>query len=77
MIPLLITRDDGLVDSDQAAELANVKPGVIRIWVHRKKLPVALREDGRNLFDPAAVAEAEFATHRKAGRRTDRIRQTA
>jgi predicted site-specific integrase-resolvase len=74
VILLLITRYDGLIDSDQAAALARVEPGVIRIWVHRNKLRVAKHENGRNLFEPEDVAAAEFATHRKAGRRADRTR---
>lgn len=74
---LLITRYDGLIDSDQAAELARVKPGVIRIWVHRKKLPIAKQDNGRNLFNPEDVAAAEYNTHRKAGRRTGRTQAAA
>lgn len=74
---MLVTRYDGLIDSDQAAELAGVTPGAIRIWVHRKKLRVEKVDNGRNLFKVEDVAAVEHATHKKAGRRVNRTRAVA
>lgn len=66
---LRITRADGLITTDQAAALAKVKPGTIRQWVARGKLPKAgLDEQGRSLFEPRAVALAEVATRERARR---------
>jgi predicted site-specific integrase-resolvase len=64
-----ITRDDGLVDAEQAAQLCGVKPGTIRQWVHRGLLKKAgLDERGRSLFDPVALQKAEYATRERARR---------
>jgi hypothetical protein len=75
-----ITRGDGLIDRDQAAELCGVTPDAVTAWTARgyivtiggeKRrcwLPVALREGRRPLYDPVEVQKAEYAT-RKRGRR--------
>lgn len=84
-----ITRGDGLIFVDQAAELCGVEAVTVRNWINRgyvvitvtdgKKtkrrhyLPVAKRENGLILLDPVEVAKAEHAT-RKAARR-DTIRE--
>ena len=71
-----ITRWDGLIDVEQAAELCGVKPVTIRAWTQRgygpkdarRKLPVAKRE-GRAIFlDPVEVAKADHATSGPARR---------
>ncbi len=75
-----ITRGDGLWTTAQAAEHAKVQPNTIRQWVRRGHLePAGLDEGGRPLFDPIAVAKAEFATHKHARRdvgRLERLRRT-
>ena len=75
-----ITRGDGLIDRDQAAELSGVTPAAVTMWATRgymvtiagervrRFLPVALREGRKPLYDPVEVQKAEFAT-RKRGRR--------
>lgn len=76
-----ITRADGLIDRDQAAELCGVTPDAVTIWStrgyivtlpggskERRYLPVAKREGRSPLYDPVEVAKAEKAT-RKRGRR--------
>jgi hypothetical protein len=75
-----ITRDDGLIDRETAAELCGVTPDAVTIWAtrgymvviggqrQRRYLPVALREGRTPLYDPVEVAKAEHAT-RKRGRR--------
>lgn len=75
-----ITRWDGLIDRDQAAELCGVTPDAVTVWATRgyvvtiagervrRILPVAKREGRRPLYDPVEVQKAEFAT-RKRGRR--------
>jgi hypothetical protein len=79
-----ITRGDGLIDRDQAAELAGVGPNAVTLWAtrgyvvtivaggekisRRHWLPVALREGRKPLYDPVEVQKAEYAT-RKRGRR--------
>ena len=75
---MLITRGDGLIDRDQAAELAGVTPDAVTLWAtrgyktrdgkQRRFLPVALREGRKPLYDPIEVAKAEYHT-RKRGRR--------
>lgn len=81
---MLITRGDGLIDRDQAAELSGVTPDAVTIWAtrgymvtvirggekvrERRFLPVAKREGRKPLYDPVEVQKAEFAT-RKRGRR--------
>lgn len=73
-----ITRGDGLIDRDQAAELSGVTPDAVTIWATRGYwtrdrsahfvLPVAKREGRRPLYDPVEVQKAEWHT-RKRGRR--------
>ena len=75
-----ITRGDGLIDRDQAAELSGVTPDAVTIWSTRgyivtvrgekirQYLPVAKREGRKPLYDPVEVQKAEFATRRR-GRR--------
>ncbi len=81
---LRITRGDGLIDRDQAAELSGVTPDAVTIWATRgyvatcivdgervkmrQFLPVAKREGRKPLYDPVEVQKAEFHT-RKRGRR--------
>lgn len=77
---MLITRDDGLIDRDQAAALARVTPDAVTMWATRGyiaviggekvrvHLPVAMREGRKPLYDPVEVQKAEYAT-RKRGRR--------
>jgi hypothetical protein len=78
---MLVTRADGLIDRDQAAELCGVTPDAVTIWAtrgyvvtlpgrkkERRFLPVAKREGRTPLYDPVEVAKAERAT-RKRGRR--------
>lgn len=76
-----ITRFDGLIDVEQAAELCGVKPVTIRAWTQRgygpkdgrRRLPVAKRENGRVLLDPVEVAKADHATKGPARREVIRI----
>ena len=71
-----ITRWDGLIDVEQAAELCGVKPVTIRAWISRgygpktarRMLPVAKREGRFIYLDVVEVAKADHAT-RKAARR--------
>ena len=73
-----ITRDDGLIDRDQAAALSGVTPDAVTIWATRGYwtrdksahfvLPVAKREGRKPLYDPVEVQKAEYHT-RKRGRR--------
>jgi hypothetical protein len=71
-----ITRGDGLITREQAAELCGVTPGTISQWIGRgygpkdshRRLPVAKRENGRILLDPVEVAKADHATARRARR---------
>jgi hypothetical protein len=72
-----VTRADGLIDIEQAAALARVRPKTIRSWVQRGHLAVAGlgerhspngRTYQRALFRPADVARAEAQT-RQAARR--------
>ena len=73
-----ITRWDGLIDVEQAAELCGVKPVTIRAWISRGygpkntrgKVPVAKREGRRILLDPVEVAKADHATKGPARRVT-------
>jgi hypothetical protein len=72
-----ITRGDGLIDRDQAAELCGVTPDAITIWATRgywvtikgekqhRKLPVAKREGRKPLYNPIEVQKAEHATRRR------------
>ena len=78
-----ITRWDGLIDVEQAAELCGVKPVTIRAWTQRgygpkaarRKLPVAKREGRVILLDPVEVAKADHAT--KVAARREVIRMAA
>ena len=71
-----ITRADGLIDRETAAELCGVTPGTISQWIsrgygpkhQRRRLPVAKRENGRVLLDPVEVAKADHATSARARR---------
>lgn len=79
-----ITRGDGLIDRDQAAELCGVTPDAVTIWSTRgyiatvikggakvkvrQYLLVAKREGRKPLYDPVEVQKAEWHT-RKRGRR--------
>jgi hypothetical protein len=75
-VTVRITRWDGLIDVEQAAELCGVKPVTIRAWTQRgygpktarRKLPVAKRENGLILLDPIEVAKADHATKERARR---------
>jgi hypothetical protein len=76
-----LTREDGLIDRETAAELCGVTPDAVTIWAtrgyvitvngkkERKFLPVAKREGRTPLYDLIEVAKAERAT-RKRGRRS-------
>ena len=79
-----ITRGDGLIDRDQAAELCGVTPDAVTVWATRgymatvvtdgerrrvrQFLPVAKREGRKPFYDPVEVQKAEWHT-RKRGRR--------
>jgi hypothetical protein len=66
---VLITRADGLVDTAQAAELCHVGESTIRAWVCRGFLAKAGKDErGRSLFDPVALAKAEYRTRKRARR---------
>src|SRR5579875_376345 len=83
-----ITRWDGLIDRDQAAELCGVTPDAVTLWAtrgymvtitrdgqptrERRYLPVAKREGRRPLYDPVEVQKAEHATRRRGRRETFR-----
>ena len=79
---MLITRGDGLVDRDQAAELAGVSPDAVTLWAtrgyktrdgkQRMFLPVALREGRKPLYNVVEVAKADHATKGPARRVTIR-----
>lgn len=73
-----ITRGDGLIDRDQAAELCGVSPDAVTAWTvrgyktrdgkQRLWLPVEKREGRKPFYDPIEVQKAEWHT-RKRGRR--------
>lgn len=65
--PLAI-RSDGLVTTEQAAELCGVRPVTVRQWTARGILPVARREKRRLLLNLADVARAELLTRESARR---------
>lgn len=79
-VTLRITRDDGLIDRDQAAQLCGVTPDAVTIWAtrgylsrdgkDRYRLPVAKREGRRPLYEVVEVAKADYHTRRRAGRET-------
>jgi hypothetical protein len=76
--PVRITRGDGLITRDMAAELCGVHPDTVSQWISRgylmrdsktrRRLPVAKREGGRVLLDPVEVAKAEHHTAKRARR---------
>ncbi len=78
-----ITRGDGLIDRDQAAELSGVSPDAITIWSTRGywlrdksahcKLPVVKREGRKPLYDPIEVQKAEWHTRRRGRRDTPQV----
>jgi len=84
---MLITRGDGLVDRDQAAELAGVGPNAVTLWAtrgyktrdgkQRMFLPVALREGRKPLYDPVEIQKAEWHTRVRGRRATPRDLQRA
>lgn len=71
-----ITRWDGLITRDMAAQLCGVDPDTISQWISRgygpknarQKLPVAKREGRSILLDPIEVAKADHATKGPARR---------
>lgn len=79
---MLITRGDGLVDRDQAAELAGVGPNAVTLWATRGYksrdgktrywLPVAKREGRTPLYDVVDVQKAEWHTRVRGRRATPR-----
>jgi DNA-binding transcriptional MerR regulator len=70
---MLITRGDGLVNTEQAAQIARRKPATIRSWRHRGWLTRrGLDENGRPLYHPDDVAAAEKRV-RENGLRTSGI----
>ena len=79
-VALRITRWDGLITTEQAAELCGVRPVTVRAWTQRgygpkddrRKLPVAKRENGQMLLDPVEVAKADHATKGPARREVRR-----
>lgn len=81
-VRLRITRGDGLIDRDQAAELCGVTPDAVTIWATRGYwlrdrsahcvLPVAKREGRKPLYDPVEVQKAEWHTRRRGKREVRR-----
>ena len=81
---MLITRGDGLIDRDQAAELSGVTPDAVTVWAtrgymitvngrrERRWLPVVKREGRKPLYDPVDVQKAEHATRRRGRREVRR-----
>jgi hypothetical protein len=74
---MIVTRDDGLIDAEQAARMCKVRPATIHQWVARGHLAKAgigerTADNGRvykvSLFDPAEVRRVE-ARLRKPARR--------
>jgi hypothetical protein len=73
-----ITRGDGLIDRDQAAELSGVTPDAVTTWAtrgyksrdgkERYWLPVEKREGRKPLYSVIEVQKAEYHTRRR-GRR--------
>ena len=76
-----ITRGDGLITRDMAAELCGVTPDTISQWISRgygpkegrRKLPVAKREGRNILLDPIELAKADHATKERARRYVIRL----
>jgi len=59
-VSVLITRWDGLLPTADAAALVGVKPGTIRVWVHRGYLEArGLDERGHPLYREEDVVAAE------------------
>lgn len=81
---LTITREDGLITRDTAAELCGVGPATVSQWISRgytvtvagektrRRLPVAKREGRTLLLDPVEVAKADHATKYRARRAVPR-----
>ena len=80
MVAVRITRGDGLVDRDQAAELSGVTPDAVTLWATRgywlrdksahTKLPIAKREGRKPLYDLVEVQKAEWHTRVRGKRGT-------
>lgn len=61
---MLITRDDCLLSTAEAAQMVRVKPATIRQWRHRKRLvPAGFDENGLPLYHADDVARAEKLVH--------------
>lgn len=75
---MLIIDPDGLITTQQAAELAGVSAGAVRQWVRRGHLEKAgIDERGQSMFRVADVARAEFKTHKHARREDYRLQHSA
>ncbi|MEU7103535.1 hypothetical protein ACFQ2B_27850 [Streptomyces stramineus] len=58
-VPHEVRSRDHLGTIWQAARVAGVKPGTIRVWMTRRKIePMALGDDGPELFHLPTIAEA-------------------
>lgn len=76
-----ITRWDGLITRQMAADLCGVDPDTISQWIsrgygpkgNRRKLPVAKKEGRSILLDPVEVAKADHATKGPARREVIRL----
>lgn len=73
VICLPVDLDELWTIDEAVTELAKVgiyvKPGTLRVWIHRGHLAVAERDkSGRLRLLPLAVARAEYATRTHAGR---------
>ena len=53
-----------LITTGEAAELVHVAPATIRTWKHRGTLTPVAEHDGRPLYRPADVWDAELANRR-------------
>ena len=73
-----VTRGDGLITREMAAQLCGVNPDTVSQWISRGyllrdskirvRLPVAKREGRKVLLDPVEVAKAEYHTAKRARR---------
>jgi DNA-binding transcriptional MerR regulator len=69
VIPLPYDLHLDAITTTEAAELAGVKPAVIRQWKHRGQLaPIGETPAGRPLYRPIDVLRAEAATRGRARR---------